>query len=135
MHWILQNNPFGPVMGRLSYIIQLLERINKVMATQEQVDQITTDLQTAYTEIKGKISDQTDEIKVLEAAQAAGQSVDFTNLKAITKDLGDIVPDAPPVIPVDGTQTGEDTTGGSTGSDTGATGETETGSEAGSEVQ
>lgn len=74
-----------------------IERIIR-MTAQDTINEITTQLAKSGTEIVGKIAD-------LEAAVAAGETPDFTELKAAAQSLDDIVPDAvvvePPVEPVE----------------------------------
>lgn len=57
-------------------------------AAQDVVDQVTEQLTKAKGEVLAKIAE-------LEDAVAAGQTPDFTALKAAAQGLDDVVPDAP----------------------------------------
>lgn len=58
------------------------------MAAQDTVDQLTAQVLKSKEEVLGKISD-------LEAQVAAGETPDFTELKAAVQGVDDLVPDAP----------------------------------------
>lgn len=58
-------------------------------AAQDVIDQLTAQLDKAKTEILGKIAD-------LEAQVAAGETPDFTALRAAAQALDDVVLDEPP---------------------------------------
>lgn len=63
------------------------------MAAQDTVDQLTAQVLKSKEEVLGKISD-------LEAQVAAGETPDFTELKAAVQGVDDIVADVPaePVV-------------------------------------
>ena len=71
------------------------------MAAQDTVDQLTAQVLKSKEEVLGKISD-------LEAQVAAGETLDFTELKAAVQGVDDIVADvvvpSEPEVPVEQTE-------------------------------
>lgn len=79
---------------KLDEILSVINNIGEKMATQEEIDALTAQVNKVMAEVTTAKQVLVDQIAALEAQIAAGQTVDLTALKAAVQSIDDINPDA-----------------------------------------
>jgi hypothetical protein len=88
----MSNSTAVLAVAAIAAVTILILRREYRMSNQESADQITAQLRKVGVEFTTKIDE-------LEAKVAAGEPVDFTELRGVAQQLDDIVPDAPAETP------------------------------------